>query len=103
MSAPDYARYSPEDSSCVHGGVHRCENVRAPRKCRIVFSIAFFEYPSPALLVFRLTKLRRTFYERIERASFRTAWTQSRRGTLPTSRRAGGHPRLPEVSYRLTV
>ena len=22
---PDYAQYSPEDSSCVQGGVHRCE------------------------------------------------------------------------------
>jgi hypothetical protein len=29
-------------------------------------------------LVFRLTKLRRTFYEQIERASFRTAWVNSR-------------------------
>jgi len=25
MSAPDYARYRPQDSSCAHGGVHRCE------------------------------------------------------------------------------
>jgi hypothetical protein len=54
-----------------------CENVREPRKRRTVFSIAFFGWPSPALLVFRLTKLRRTFYAQIERASFRTAWTHS--------------------------
>src|SRR6266568_8762293 len=26
MSAPDYARYRPEDFSCARGGVHRCEN-----------------------------------------------------------------------------
>jgi transposase len=29
MSAPDYARYKPEDFSCAHGGVHRCENARS--------------------------------------------------------------------------
>src|SRR6266581_3858356 len=26
MSAPDYARYKPEDFSCARGGVHRCGN-----------------------------------------------------------------------------
>src|SRR5215470_11833825 len=51
-----------------------CENVREPRKRRTGFSIAFLAQPPPAFLVFRLTKLRRTFYEQIERASFRTAW-----------------------------
>jgi hypothetical protein len=73
MSAPDYARYKPEDFSCAHGGVHRCENVREPRERRIVFSIAFFVQPSPELLAFRFTKSRRTFYAQIERGSFRTA------------------------------
>jgi len=50
-----------------------CENVHEPRKRRTAFSIAFPGQPSPAVLVFRLTKLRRTFYEQIERASFRTS------------------------------
>ena len=54
-----------------------CENMRVPRNRRIVFSIAFFGQPPPTFLVFRLTKLRRTFYAQIERASFRTAWTLS--------------------------
>jgi hypothetical protein len=35
-------------------------------------------------LVFRLTKLRRTFYEQIEHASFHTAW-----GIKSRSRRRG--------------
>jgi hypothetical protein len=26
MSAPDYAQYRPQDSSCAHAGVHKCEN-----------------------------------------------------------------------------
>ena len=28
MSAPDYAQYKLKDSSCAHGGVHRCKNPR---------------------------------------------------------------------------
>jgi hypothetical protein len=35
---------------------HPCENVREPRKRRIVFSIGLFKQPSPQLLAFRLTK-----------------------------------------------
>src|SRR5215472_7978036 len=50
----------------VCNGSSPCENVRDPRKRRTVFSIAFFGYPSPALLVFRLTKSRRTFYAQNE-------------------------------------
>jgi hypothetical protein len=34
--------------------------VREPRKRRTVLSIAFFEQPSPELLVLRLTKSRTT-------------------------------------------
>jgi hypothetical protein len=37
-------------------GTRPCENVREPRKRRIVFSIGLFEQPSPELLVFRLAK-----------------------------------------------
>jgi len=62
----------------VGKGSRPCENVREPRKRRTVFSIAFLGYPSPAPLVFRLTKLRRTFYAQIERASFHTAWVERR-------------------------
>jgi len=51
---------------------HPCKNVHEPRKRRSVFSIAFFGQPSPELLVFILTKSRRTFYAQIERGSFRT-------------------------------
>ena len=75
----------PEDTGyllrqfCAHGPrpvrsrSRTCENVREPRKRRIVFFIAFLRQPSPELLVFRLTKSRRTFYAEIERGSFRTA------------------------------
>ena len=65
--------------SGVGSGCRPCENVGEPRTRRTVFSITFIGQPSPALLGFRLTKLRRTFYERIERANFRTAWVDLRR------------------------
>ena len=61
MSAPDYAQYLPEDSSCVRGGVHRCENVREPRKRRTVFSIAFFEQPSPEIFGFQIDQIEKIF------------------------------------------
>ena len=92
--------------SGVRFGSRPCENVLEPRKRRSVFSIAFFGQPSPELLVFRLTKSRRTFYAQIERGSFRTASVElahsrarvGRSGTAlrsrwPTRRRIGSrHP-----------
>jgi hypothetical protein len=46
MSAPDYAQYNPEDSSCAYGGVHRCENSndRAP-----VYKFQSIVGPFPAI------------------------------------------------------
>src|SRR4029077_18676243 len=78
MSAPDYAQYSPQDSSCAHGGVHRCEKAQEPARRRIVFSMALLPIAATALFVFRLTKSRRTFYARIECLCFHAAWTLSR-------------------------
>jgi hypothetical protein len=40
MSAPDYALYRPEDFSCAHGGVHRCENDSADhRGARLIHAV----------------------------------------------------------------
>src|SRR5690349_6747528 len=64
----------------VRNGSRSCENVREPRKRRIVFSIAFFGQPSREFLVFRLATSRRTFYAQNERGSFRT-WGNS--GSAP--------------------
>ena len=74
MSALGQGQALPLAAGKVGKGSRPCENVREPRKRRTVFSIAFFEQPSPELLVFRLTKSRRTFYAQVERANFRTAW-----------------------------
>ena len=72
MSALGQGQALPLAAGKVGKGSRPCENVREPRKRRTVFSIAFFEQPSPELLVFRLTKSRRTFYAQVERGSFRT-------------------------------
>jgi hypothetical protein len=58
-------------------GAGRVKNVREPRKRRIIFLLPSSDSPSPAFLVFRLSKLRRTFYAQIARGSFRTASVDS--------------------------
>ena len=54
FSTPTETRRLAPGNDC--NGARPCENVREPRKRRIVFSIAFFGQTSPELLVFRLTK-----------------------------------------------
>jgi|SRR6516225_8388776 hypothetical protein len=54
-------------------GASLCENVRKPRMRRMVFLYCLLLIAPPELLVFRLTKSRRTFYAHDERLSFRTA------------------------------
>jgi hypothetical protein len=53
MSAPDYARYKPEDFSCAHGGVHRCGNDfadhRGARLIRAVRRERMKDSPRPLL------------------------------------------------------
>ena len=54
-------------------GARLCANVREPRMRRMVFLYCLLLIAPPELLVFRLTKSRRTFYAHDERLSFRTA------------------------------
>src|SRR5215467_4676022 len=56
-----------------------CENAQEPTTRRIIFSIALFPVAAPALFLFRLTKLRRTFYAQIECLCFHTASTHCSR------------------------
>ena len=72
---PDVVQRRNSRNDCY--GSRPCENVREPRKRRTGFSIAFLGCRRQHFF-FRLTKLRRTFYEQIERASFRTTWVVSR-------------------------
>jgi len=51
----------PYEGPNVGKGSRPCENVREPRKRRIIFSRAFFGQPSPAFFVFRMTKWRKDF------------------------------------------
>src|SRR5215472_11403008 len=55
---------------------HLCENAQEPTTRRIVFSIGLFPAAAPALFLFRLAKLRRTFYAQIECLCFPTASTR---------------------------
>jgi len=52
---------------------HLCENAQEPTTRRIIFSIARFPIAATALMLFRLTKSRRTFYAQIECLCFHTA------------------------------
>ena len=54
---------------------HLCENAQEPTWRRIIFSMALFPITVAALLLFRVTKSRRTFYEQIECLCFHTAHT----------------------------
>ena len=56
-----------------------CENTHEPTRRRIVSSIALSPIAATAPFVFRLTKLRRIFYAKIERLCFHTASTHDRR------------------------
>src|SRR6516225_11635295 len=51
-------------------GARLCANVREPRMRRIVFLYCLLPRAATALLVFRLTKSRRTFYAQNERRIF---------------------------------
>src|SRR5215470_5521167 len=67
-----------------------CENAQEPTRRRIVFSIALFPVAATALLLFRLTKLSRTFYAQIECLSFHTASTLNGHcQRRPTTARSG--------------
>jgi len=61
MSAPDYAQYNPEDSSCAYGGVHRCENVREPRKRRTGFSICLPRIAVASTFGFQIDQIEKNF------------------------------------------
>jgi hypothetical protein len=90
MTQMGHAPASRPTQASDRKGSRPCENVCEPRKRRIVFSIAFFGQPSPELLVFRLTKSRRTFYAQIERGSFRTASVDSGRSAIGSKTAAVG-------------
>jgi hypothetical protein len=61
-------------------GSRLCENAQEPTRRRIVFSIALFPVAATALFLFRLTKLRRTFYAEIECLCFHTGAPGDRQG-----------------------
>jgi hypothetical protein len=74
-------------------GARLCENAQEPTRRRIVFSIALFPVAAIALFLFRLTKLRRTFYAQIECLCFHTA-----SGMRTLSRGQGWAPAVGSVN-----
>src|SRR6516225_2513754 len=93
MSAPDYARYSPEDSSCVHGGVHRCENSRVQFARRKFFSIWSICKPKLLTTAIRGGQKRNRFYALLAHARFHAAWTLSRHSVCPATATSVAGPR----------